>query len=286
MRVSWILGLLFLAGSSVAQIDPDSIQFWGNRMLNDTVELNRIEAQEKVAVLIDVFLVQPGSSEITLTTVKSISALESSDKRFRIITWNLPAADGTYRFFGRVQVYGNKKTPAKIILLTDNSDQLLKPASRTLKPEEWYGAIYYQIVRKSWKKEVTYTLLGWDGNTAFSNKKLIDILYFDKQDNIHFGLPVFGDGKRYRHRVFFEFAERVSMSLRYQEKVSMIVFDHLSPTSPSMQGQYEFYSPDFTYDAFRFEKGKWQFVSDYEAKNEGEEKGNKGKKVERGLQRE
>ena len=71
------------------------------------------------------------------------------------------------------------------------------------------------------------------------------------------------------------------MSLHYQEKVSVI-----SPTSPSMQGQYEFYSPDFTYDAFRFEKGKWQFVSDYEAKNEGEEKGNKGKKVERGLQRE
>jgi hypothetical protein len=284
MKKFCLIGFLLCSGFGWAQISIDSIQFFGNRMLNDTVEINRVHAQENLSRLIDALLAQPNSSEIPLNMVKSISALESPDKRFRIITWNLPYSDGTLQFYGRIQVYKSRKSAENRIILTDYSEKLSKVASKTLKPDEWYGALYYQVIKTSWKKEVFYTLLGWDGNTAFSNKKLIDVLHFDKAGNAAFGLPIFGDGKRFRNRVFFEYAEQAVMSLRYQEKSNLIVFDHLSPTTPSMQGQFEFYSPDFTYDAFRFEKGKWQFISNYEARNEGEDAGKKNKKPERGLQ--
>lgn len=44
-------------------------------------------------------------------------------------------------------------------------------------------------------------------------------------------------------------------------KDGMIIFDHLSPASKAMEGQYQYYGPDFTYDGFVFEDGKWNLYS-------------------------
>lgn len=52
------------------------------------------------------------------------------------------------------------------------------------------------------------------------------------------------------------------MILRYNEQEDIIVCDHLSPGNPKMKGKYEYYGPDFSYDAFDFEKGKWFHKSD------------------------
>jgi hypothetical protein len=57
------------------------------------------------------------------------------------------------------------------------------------------------------------------------------------------------------------------MSLRYDPQKKMIVFDHLSPTKPSLEGQYEFYGPDFTYDGLKFEKGVWEHYQNIEITN-------------------
>ena len=46
------------------------------------------------------------------------------------------------------------------------------------------------------------------------------------------------------------------MMLRYDDKLKMIVFDHLSPSKPSYEGKYQYYGPDFSYDGLIFEKGK------------------------------
>ncbi|MBA7588034.1 hypothetical protein ES708_30082 [subsurface metagenome] len=55
----------------------------------------------------------------------------------------------------------------------------------------------------------------------------------------------------------FEYNEKAVMSLRYNKDAKMIVFDHLSPSNASLQGNYEFYGPDFSYDGLTFEKGIW-----------------------------
>ncbi len=240
-------------------------------------------SQESLANALDSLLLMPSGWEARFDTIRSISAIKAPDETFWLFTWNVPQEDGTYLFFGRIRMKNQGKEAGKLIVLNDASSQLTKVGTKVLRPEEWYGALYYKIIKTRYKKTSYYTLLGWDGNTAFSNKKLIDVLSFGSDLSPRFGAPIFDDGKRVRHRVFFEHAEKASMSLRYQEKTGLIIFDHLAPSQPSLEGQYEFYSPDFTTDAFRFEKGKWVFIANHEARNEDEGAG-KPVKIERGLQ--
>jgi hypothetical protein len=47
----------------------------------------------------------------------------------------------------------------------------------------------------------------------------------------------------------------------------MIIFDHLSPESPGLVEFREFYVPDMSYDAFKFENNKWQLKEDVIANN-------------------
>jgi len=59
------------------------------------------------------------------------------------------------------------------------------------------------------------------------------------------------------------------MSLKFHEKKkkNLIIFDHLSPTSPQLEGMYDFYVPDGSYDGFTWEKGKWIYIKDIDARS-------------------
>lgn len=277
-----IFTLLLLNFSFPAEAS-NPISFWGRQMLYAKTEAERLLSQERMASALDSILNLHDGWDARLDTIRSISAIKPDDEAFWLITWNVPYDNGTYTFYGRIRLPNKGKQTGQIISLIDQSAATTRAGTKVLKADEWFGALYYKVIKTRHKKSTFYTLLGWDGNTAFSNKKLIDVLSFQHDGTIRFGAPIFDDGKRVRHRVFFEHAEKASMSLRYQEKSGLIIFDHLAPSQPSLEGQYEFYSPDFTTDAFRFEKGKWMFIANHEARNEQD--GNvKPGKVERGLQ--
>lgn len=275
--------LFFITSISTAGFAQSELWKESKVMLYDSSEINRNTAQIRVAQIIDSLLLNPSGWDYPLDTVRFISALRASDDAFRIITWNVPLEDGTYRFFGRVRLRNDGKIAGKTIVLNDASASITKAGSKQIGSEEWFGALYYQIIKTKHKKSIYYTLLGWDGNTAFSNKKLVDVMMIKADGSVKFGAPIFDDGKRTRHRFFFEHAERAVMSLRYQEKTGLIIFDHLAPSQPSLEGQYEFYAPDFTTDAFKFVKGKWIYIKNYEARNEGETQPINRKKPEKGL---
>ena len=57
------------------------------------------------------------------------------------------------------------------------------------------------------------------------------------------------------------------MALNFDAKEKMIVMDHLAPEDSRFEGQYQFYGPDFSYDALKFKKGAWIFERDVFAKN-------------------
>jgi len=96
---------------------------------------------------------------------------------------------------------------------------------------------------------------------------VIDVLYFDEQGNPQFGAPIFDNGKRKFSRIIFEYSAKVSMVMRYVPESDMIIFDHLSPSEPRYSNDYRFYGPDFSYDGFKFEKGRWALKSDLDMRN-------------------
>ena len=129
------------------------------------------------------------------------------------------------------------------------------------------SALYYQTVVKKAGKSVYYALLGIDLNDLFTCKRVIDVLYFDEQGMPHFGAPIFDNGKKKFSRVVFEYSAKATMTMRYNPESDMIVFDHLSPSEPQYSNDFRYYGPDFSYDGFKFEKGRWFLYSDLDMRN-------------------
>lgn len=92
-------------------------------------------------------------------------------------------------------------------------------------------------------------------------------MYFPHGSSPKFGTPIFNIGKKVKKRVIFEYNSQAIMSLRYDEDKKLIIFDHLSPPDPSLEGQYQYYGPDGSYDALKFKKGKWILLEDLDARN-------------------
>ena len=219
----------------------------------------------------------------SLSILRYISVLPSSDHKCRVITWNIPKADGTQQYYGFVQekfqqitskgLFKHKKTEVmQLYKLTDKSADIKNPDNTISDHTKWFGMLYYKIIENKWKGKTYYTLLAWDGNDKISSKKIIDVLSFDLNGTPHFGADIFVYQKKYPKRIIFEYSANCTMSLRYSTKKDSIVFDHLSPTSPQLEGQYQYYCNDMSYDGFGFKKGKWNYGMDLNAINDRDEK--------------
>jgi hypothetical protein len=226
-----------------------------------------------------------------------VAKLIAPDESFRIINWNLALENGTYEYFGFIQVKGNQDFDYRVYKLTDKSDEIESPENMVLTPDRWFGALYYKIIMQKYRDKKYYTLLGWDGNNLLSTKKLIDVLSFKSNGKPQFGATIF---RKYKDkekpvRIIFEYSSKAVMILRYEKQYlhviaqsrdkktkkdktryeSMIVFDHLvpmdtrlSPDNPDLIGQYQFYVPETNVlDGFSLISGRWYFTKDIDARN-------------------
>jgi hypothetical protein len=194
----------------------------------------------------------------------------SPDRKIRVITWNVPLSDGTHRYYGFIQHTAKKKVRSlDLFTLRDSIQPGKDPEKAVYSPENWPGALYYEILVNNYKGQVYYTLLGLDFNDRFSNKKIIEVLYIDRDMHAHFGKPMFeSEEKGLLNRVIFEFTSQAVMTLRWDTRLKMIVFDHLSPIEPGLEGVYKFYGPDESYDGYKFRNGIWKYYPEVEVRNE------------------
>lgn len=211
----------------------------------------------------------PASFNFAFDSLQRISIMKSPDNTFRIFSWYLPLQDGTYRFFGSIQM-ATKDGTLKMFPLIDGTDNF-KDTDEITDHKNWYGARYYQVIPILMNgRQPSYILLGWKGKNAKSSKKVIEILSFDKT-----GQPVFGKaiidglkGQKPKSRVVFEYNKLNTMTLNLDKTVGMIVFDHLAPLSAEMEGNFEFYASDLSFDAYKLVGGRLKLVENVEMKNE------------------
>lgn len=197
---------------------------------------------------------------------KRMGIITSPDEAFRLYNWNVLFNDGSYRYYCLIQKVNG--LAIDIIELEDKSEIIEDPNTAILNKDNWYGALYYDILIVKEKKQNYYTLLGWDGNDLFTNKKVIEILSFDNSNNPIFGSEIFKYGKQKKSRIFFEYSNKSAMTLTYNEKLKMIVFDHLSPSRKIYEGQFQYYGPDLSYDGLEWDKNKWVLLEDIDVRNE------------------
>lgn len=199
-------------------------------------------------------------------SLKHIGKIKSEDKKVRIFSWNLPQPGDYQKYYGFVLLQ-KEKGGIQVIELTDNRKSITNPIKEILRPNNWMGALYYSITDVSYNGITYYILLGLDFNNEFSSKKIIDVLSFDKQMELSFGLNIFHVGEVVLSRVVFEFSARANMTLRYIPETKTIVFDHLSPSRPDFEENYQFYGPDFSFDGFKLDKGNWVYVRNLDLRN-------------------
>lgn len=212
-------------------------------------------------------LLMEGAMTFPFDSLIAIGKVESNDRNLRIFTWNTVRNDGTYIYYGFIQVYLKDKKALKVIQLIDKSDSIPNVEKASLEPATWYGALYYDIIETKLNEGTLYTLLGWDGNNLYSSKKVIETLTFSSSGKPKFGKSVFRVGKSKQKRVIFEYSRMANMMITYDDELDMIVYDHLSPSSPTYQNNPAYYGPDFSYDGFKFENYVWNHKSEVDYKS-------------------
>jgi len=204
---------------------------------------------------------------------KRMGILKPEDAAFMIFNWNSPRENGTSEFFGYVVLPREGRN--LVIQLETYTREPKKIDARYLESDAWYGALYYDIIPVKKGRKTYYTLLGYSPSEKFITTKYVDVLTI-KGDEITFGAPIFKTEKGMKKRLIFKFSSEVSMSIKFQPIADRIVMDHLVPRMAGMQGNYQFYGPDGTFDAYVLIKSTWEFQGGVEFR--AEKKSNRGYK--------
>ena len=194
--------------------------------------------------------------------LKFIGRIQSSDGFLNTFTWNIPLTGGFNNYYCILQYLPKKADAPFVFKLKELPAILNKNRQAPAETESWIGALYYQVVANKYKGTVYYTLMGFHFNNIVSNIKTVEVLAFDDQNFPYFPQRKFLYQGKPQNRIVFEYNERVQMTLEYNQTMEKIVFDHLSPNRPSLEGQFQFYGPDMSYDALFWQDGIWVHESD------------------------
>jgi hypothetical protein len=194
--------------------------------------------------------------------------LKAPDDAFRIFNWNVANNDFTHQYYCYVLKYSKRERKYVVTELKDRRGEISKVQERVLFQTHWVGALYYDIIALKRNGRKLYTLIGWDGNDKYSQKKVIEVLSFSGRDMIKLGAPIFKTEKgKTLKRIVFEYSTEINMSLRWDKKNETLIFDHLAPQLGTLEGHLETYGPDLSFDCFTLTRGRWNFVANIQPTN-------------------
>lgn len=165
---------------------------------NDSFQMELLKALEnKVAF------------EYPFATLRTMGKITSKDKQVRIFSWNVQL-NPDQNIYNCIILKKKKRKEDEhdVYVLKDNSMMLPRFPSETLDQDNWYGALYYDIVEVEKGRKTYYTLLGYDLNNSASHIKLLDVLYFNGR-KLNLGYPLFQTEEGMAKRVFMEHSKKL-----------------------------------------------------------------------------
>jgi len=256
------------------------------KAFHSKTEKDRLEGNKEFMREWEKVITNPKILQYPFDSLKDISVLSPKDKKFKLITWNFHREDGTHAFFGYLLVNNSKRIKKgfmkyetedayEYFRLIDRSPTVKYPETYVGSPDKWFGMLYTQLV----ECDGFYTLIGWDGNDKLTTRKFVDVLYFRSNGAPFFGKDVFKFPRKNPRRLMFEYSSEVSMSLKYNEKRNQIVYSHLGAKQEGtlLEGQFQYYGPDGSFDALELKKGRWVTLEDVDARNDKSENDTKSK---------
>lgn len=245
----------------ILQAQEDTLALLGYAIINDSLAEHRFGACREMIPRLVTALKAKNSFKYPFERLKSVSIQYPADSSFRVFTWQLYVDVNEYRYYGAIQM----NTPdLKLFPLVDRSYQMQGNLEQQIHtPDQWYGALYYNIKEVVGPKGKYYLLFGFDAYQFFHKRKLIEVLSF-QNGKPQFGAPVFMHGEEKapyptKNRVLREYSAEVSTKLNFDEIYEMIIFDHLIARA-GQYGEGPTFYPDGSYEGYKFENGYWNHI--------------------------
>ena len=218
---------------------------------------------------------------------QSVSVLTSPDGRLRVFSWAVVRDNGEYECFGIVQFYNDHEEEYQYVVLHDKSDDLVNREETVLTADNWFGAIYQELIQTTAGDRTVYTLLGWTGVDYLTDRRVIEPVV------LRGGVPQFGAAvfrrERNLRRAVVEYRDGAAVQMAYTEqtvqqvqrdrvkvrgtnryrtvekvkehKEKMIIFDEVEPQIAGMEGLFQYYVPSGVELGYAWIDGKWELRS-------------------------
>lgn len=254
------------------------------RVATAPTDNERYLASEDAIALLSAALDEEESEKWRWQLPSLASVLTSPDGRLRVFTWAVVRDNGEFECFGAVQFYNDHDEEYQYLLLNDKSEDIMNREESTLTADNWFGAVYQDIIQTQMGERTLYTLLGWNGVDNLTERKIIEPVI------LRGGVPQFGAAafrrERNLRRIVLEYSNDAMVHLAYEtqvvqeitrervkvkgtnrkrtvEKVTehrerMIIFDEVEPQVPGMEGLFQYYVPSGVELAYAFVDGKWE----------------------------
>lgn len=215
---------------------------------------------------------------------QTVSVLTSPDGRLRIFSWAVVRDNGEYECFGAVQFYNDHDEEFQYQVLHDKSDDLVNREESVLDADNWFGAIYQDLIQTTAGDRTVYTLLGWSGVDWLTDRRVVEPVVL-RQGVPQFGAAVFRRERNLR-RVVVEYRDGAAVQMAYttqtirtvehnrvkvrgtnrhrtvekvkEHKEKMIVFDEVEPQIAGMEGLFQYYVPSGVEVGYAWIDGKWE----------------------------
>jgi hypothetical protein len=244
------------------KVKEDSLQQIARFMITDTLEVGRLLAYKDFVPTFIRALQIKNSFYYPFDSLLGISKLYAPDSSFRIYTWYVEIDDyrGWQRGFIQMRTADGS---LKGFRLFDDPEWTQDAYFKQRSPTNWVGAVYYNIIKTQHQGKNFYTLFGIDREGLRSQKKWIDVLWFDERKE-----PVFGGGFSFKEdsvtkptqsRFSIEYKKDARTFVNYEPELKMILFDHLISETDEPEFPWTFI-PDGDYEGFKWQNGMWVHV--------------------------
>lgn len=253
------LGATDFVDTTQYEVYEDEISGLAEEMLTNKDKQVRLAASLQLEVKLKEALEKDPELQYAFKNIKGVSILNAENKDFRVFTWQVYLDPETYEYAGLIQT-----KDGNVYNLVDKSAEMKSPEFFRLKPDNWYGALYYGMRPFQHENKTMYLLFGYDAYSLFNKRKIVEILYFDHEGKPKFGKKIIqikdGYGRlRDIHRYLIEYSATVNVGLKYSEENKMVMYDHLIQTAP-ISGQGPANVPDGSYCGLEWKGGFWTYV--------------------------
>jgi len=263
------------------------LQLMAAKLYEDHADSVKYNINSRVEDMIEVILENSNAKLVGLDTLNFLKVLSAEDGKFNLLSWAYPSTGDRFQYSGFLQILDDHGGPDSLIrfVYEEDGDELFK----IYQDKNWPGAVYYKLIEKTSKKNLTYTLLAWVGAETGKAKRVIEILDFDQEGNPQFGKPVFMIApEKIQNRMIFEYTDEVPFHLNYEihplpnkkkKKEGMIIFNRLVGNNPQMGRMFNGSVPDYSvFDGLIFEEGKWLLYRDLDLRVDTDNLNNNPKK--------